>query len=212
MAQNNPYMEIIKDTAKMLCLAKEKGVNTNSRQIAELYGIYYNAFAGAIRAGAMYSKEMDVDGYPKFVIPIGNTMYPCRDIALRDILGDEYEKLTKYPYEDTSLSYVRHYTPSVHISDEYGTPGISQNAAANNEGKDSQRTVQKKEEALLRAKNRELLKDARGFQYDPNYDHFYSDRLPSILRELDSKRIKTAARITFISITCAGILLTLAML
>lgn len=212
MAQNNPYIEIIKDTAKMLCLAKEKGVNTNSRQIAELYGIYYNAFAGALRSGVMYSKEMDVVGYPKFVIPVGNTMYPCRDIALRDILGDEYEKLTKYPYEDTSLSYVRHYTPSVHINDEYGTPSITQNTAANNEGKDSLRTDQKKEEALLRAKNRELLKDARGFQYDPNYDHFYSDRLPELLRDLDSKRSIVTARILFISLTCAGIILALSML
>lgn len=206
MAQNNPYTDIIRDTAKMLCLAKEKGANADSHQIAELYGIYYNAFAGAIRSGVMYSKEMDVDGYPKFIIPIGNTMYPCRDVALRDILGDEYENLTKYPYEDNSASYVRHYAPkTIHI-DEYDTPAINQGSISKNI-KDPL-AEQKKEEALLRAKNRELLKDAREFQYDPNYDHYYSDRLPELLKGLDSPVNSIAARIACISFSCIGIIIS----
>ena len=64
MAQKNDYTEIIKDTAKLLYLAKRSG-DADKNLVAQLYGIYYNAFAGALRTGVMYSKEMDVDGDPK---------------------------------------------------------------------------------------------------------------------------------------------------
>ena len=63
-----------------------------------------------------------------------------------------------------------------------------------------------KEESILRAKNRELLKDARGFQYDPDYDHYYSDRLPEILKELDSSRRVIAARAVCMSLSVICIL------
>lgn len=211
MSQNNEYIKIIKDTAKILVLAKEKGVNADRHQIAELYGIYYNAFAGALRSGVMYCKEMDIDGYPKIVISIGNIMYPCRDIALKDILGDEYEKLTKFPYEDKSASYVRHYTPAIsQISDEYSDLQKEMKKEFNSKGVDQ--VLQKKETAIIRSKERTLKKEAHRFQYDPNYDHFYSERLPDILMELDSIRSKIYARITCISLSVSAIVLILATL
>ena len=194
MAQKNDYTEIIKDTAKLLYLAKKSG-DADKNLVAQLYGIYYNAFAGALRAGVMYSKEMDIDGYPKYVITLGNTVYPCKDSALRDILGEDYEKLTKYPYSDTSASFVRHYEPKKKdaAKDDY--------KESVNDGDD---IIASDGEAMLRAKNKALIRDARGFQYDPNYDHYYSDRLPDILKELDSSKRTIFARIVCMTLSICG--------
>ena len=102
-AQENEFTLLLQDTSKMIASAKAVGLD--ERQLAELYGIYYNAFAGLLRAGGiLYSKKMDVDGYPKLVITIGDTQYTCRDAALRDILRDDYEKLTSFPVWATSTS------------------------------------------------------------------------------------------------------------
>lgn len=210
-AQYDEYTEIIKETIKMISLIKTKGDPNDKHKIAELYGIYYNAFAGALRAGILYSKEMDIDGYPKYIISIGNNMYPCKDIALRDILGDDYEKITQAPYDDTSASYVKHYYP-IHsfLSDEYAdTVSLS---TLPQKGDDNLKAEQRKEEALIRAKNKELLRDARGFQYDPDYDHFYSDRLPDLLKELDSTFPVIGARIICICLCFTGIILSLTFL
>lgn len=211
-AQSNEYAEIVKNSAEILCLAKKSG-NIDPYQMAELYGIYYNAFAGALRSGMLYSKEMDFDGYPKIVIPIGNAMYPCKDVALRDILGEDYERLTQYPYEDSSKSFVSHYKEPAHSEDEYVSASLKKPETISDvEGGSSLKEEQKKKEALLRAKNRELKRDARGFQYDPDYDHFYSDRLPDMLKELDSTGRIIAARISCIALSCAGIVLALTIL
>lgn len=204
MTQKNEYTEIIKETAQMLYLARKNSASVDRNIVAELYGIYYNAFAGALRSGAIYSKEMDMDGYPKIVISIGNTLYPCKDVALRDILGDDYDKVTQYPYQDTSFSYVKHYIPEKQESgrDEYKeTAGEDIITAPASKGS--------KEEAILRAKNRELLRDARGFQYDPDYDHYYSDRLPEILKELDSGKRVIAVRVFCMCLTVCGILVSM---
>ena len=202
---NTDYTEIIKETAQMLYQARRSGETMDRNIVAELYGIYYNAFAGALRSGVMYSKEIDTDGYPKIVIAIGNTMYPCKDIALRDILAEDYDKYTKYPYRDTSASFVQHYIPKISSEghDEY-KESVEEDIL---DGNGSQKG--NKEEALLRAKNRELLKDARDFQYDPDYDHYYSDRLPEILKELDSGKKVIAARVFCICFTALGIFTTL---
>ena len=58
---NTDYTEIIKETAQMLYQARRSGETMDRNIVAELYGIYYNAFAGALRSGVMYSKEMDTD-------------------------------------------------------------------------------------------------------------------------------------------------------
>lgn len=210
-AQYNDYTEIIKETIKMISLVKTKGDPKDKHKIAELYGIYYNAFAGALRAGILYSKEMDVDGYPKYVISIGNNMYPCKDIALRNILGDDYEKITQAPYDDTSASYVIHYSPlRPSLPDEYAETIIAPTLSQKEDG--TFKAEQRKEEALIRAKNKELLRDARGFQYDPDYDHFYSDRLPDLLKELDSTLPVIGARIASICLCFIGIILSLSFL
>lgn len=215
--QSNEYTEIIKETARIIALsnAKNKGKENLSRadreQIAELYGIYYNACAGAIRSGVMYSKEMDIDGYPKFVISIGNVMFPCRDIALRDILGEDFEKLTQYPYEDTSASYVKHYAPSIPVPDDYAE---MQNANRRKEAKEKELARKEKEKQVNVEPEeiRELKKDKRGFRYDPEYDHYYSDRLPEIINELDSRKAVTIGRIAAIILSCTGIFLSLVFL
>ena len=197
MAQKNDYTEIIKDTAKLLYLAKRSG-DADKKLVAQLYGIYYNAFAGALRTGVMYSKEMDVDGYPKYVITLGNTTYPCKDSALRDILGEDYEKLTKYPYSDTSASVVRHYEPEKReaVKDDYKESAKDMEDIVTPDGS--------RDEAMIRARNKALIRDARGFQYDPNYDHYYSDRLPEILKELDATKRTIFARIVCMSLSICG--------
>ena len=197
----NKYTEILKDTAQMLYLARANSANADQLLVAELYGIYYNAFAGCMRSGIIYSKEMDRDGYPKYVISVGNNTYPCKDIALRDILAEDYERITKYPYKDTSFSFVQHYLPEKKDGkDEY------KDDTKQPEDIISESNLMGQEESILRAKNRELLKDARGFQYDPDYDHYYSDRLPEILKELDSSRRVIAARAVCMSLSVICIL------
>lgn len=215
------YTDLIYKTAATI--QGTRGANVDPKQVAELWSIYYNAFAGALRSGVMFSKVMDTDGYPKFQITISDQKFFCRDAALRDILKDDYEKVTKFPYQDTSESYVRAYT----LVDEYpdleleiansaapGEPALDPKSAEN-QAKLKKKIMQaekRKQEAILKEKNRQLLKDARGFDYDPNYDHYYSDRLPEILQELDSSAIDVAAKIVSSVVASAGILLALALL
>ena len=215
------YTDLIYKTAATI--QGIRGANVDPKQVAELWSIYYNAFAGALRSGVMFSKIMDTDGYPKFQITIADQKFFCRDAALRDILKDDYEKITKFPYQDTSESYVKAYT----LIDDYpdlelevansGTPGepALDPKSAENQAKLKKKIMQaekRKQEAILKEKNRQLLKDARGFDYDPNYDHYYSDRLPEILQELDSSAIDVAAKIVSSVVASAGILLALALL
>ena len=196
----------------------------NKQQLAELYGIYYNAFAGALREipSILYERRMDVDGYPKYIITIDETQYACRDAALRDILKEDFEKYAGNPYEDTSRSYVQHYGGNTIIyeggegtGEAGGTRRTGSRIDYEKEARNTQRRIdseRRKEIDVIKQKNRELKKDARGFRYDPNYDHYYSDRLPDILKELDSNGAVIAARIACIALSCAGVVMALAVL
>lgn len=216
------YLDLIYNTARIIQKVKMSGENVDPKQVAELWSIYYNAFAGALRAGAIFSKSMDYDGYPKFQLTIADQKFFCRDAALRDILKEDYDQVTKFPYQDTSESYVKAYT----LADDFPEIELENIASASSDGqtdpmdtaaqaklkKKIMQAEQKKKEAILREKNRQLLKDARGFDYDPNYDHYYSDRLPEILQELDSSATDNAVRIVSIVVSVAGIFLALALL
>lgn len=217
------YLDLICESAKTIQKVKASGEDVDEKQVAELWSIYYNAFAGALRSGMMFSKTMDYDGYPKYQINIGDRKFVCRDAALRDILKEDYDQITKFPYQDTSESYVKAYT----LVDDYPELELENitSAASGEEKPDPMdadvqaklkkkimQAEKKKKEAILREKNRQLLKDARGFDYDPNYDHYNSDRLPEILQELDSSAMDNAARIVSIVVSVAGIFLALALL
>lgn len=217
------YCSLIRDTAKTISSIKKSEEKVDPKQIAELYAIYYNAFAGALRSGVMFQKYMDYDGYPKFKLIIGDESYSARDAAMRDILKDDYERITRFPYKDTSESYVKAYTlvdefPEVELEALTSVDATDSNNEAKNaeaQAKLKRKVLQaekKKQEAILREKNRQLLKDARGFDYDPNYDHYYSDRLPEIIQELDSSAMDNAARIITVAVSAVGIILALALL
>lgn len=220
------YRDLLQTSAKMINLAKKSaanGTNIDERQIAELYGIYYNAFAGTLREGARYSKKMDVDGYPKITITINDNQYTCRDAALRDILKDEYDDMTRYPYEDTSASYVQPFNQIVYkeVQTQEQTqevapqheerPKNTRRRPERNSNKESQEQLDVNKETL-KEKNKQLKESARGFQYDPNYDHYYSEELPILVKELSSSSWKNAMRLTLMIASCAGIIATLAYL
>lgn len=216
------YLDMLRDSAKMIVVARSSKEHIPDKQMAELYSIYYNVFAGALRAKVMFEKQMDTDGYPKYLIAAANEKYYCKDAPLRDILRDDYERITKFPYVDSSESYVNAYgLIKSYATLEYasldqgmtlaGSDSMSEEAKAKLKKKVLQ-AEKRKQEALLKEKNRQLLKDARGFDYDPNYDHYYSDRLPEILRELDSSAMDTAARIIGIVVSSFGIVCALAFL
>lgn len=217
------YLDMMRESAKIIAQIRSSREPIDKKQMAELYSIYYNAFAGALRTGNMFEKTMDTDGYPRFLIRAGEEKYFCKDAALRDILQDDYERVTKFPYEDTSESYVRPYVMKVQTigdgDDEYTTitpADLNKKGMTPEEQEKLKRKIlqaeKKKKEALLKEKNRQLLKDARGFDYDPDYDHYYSDRLPEILKELDSSAADTAARIVGVTVSVVGIICTLVLL
>lgn len=215
------YLDMLKSTAKEIAKVRIQKRPMNKGQLAELYSIYYNVFAGAIREGCMYEKTMDTDGYPKFIIHTGDEQYACKDLPLKDILQIDYERLTRFPYKDTSESYVHTYVMEDQF-DEFEAAGAFKDIDLNIKDKSAEeqakikkrmlKAEQKKKEALLKEKNRQLLKDARGFDYDPNYDHYYSDRLPEVLRQLDSTAVDTAAKISGVAIAILGIYGTLILL
>jgi len=222
MANEYNYAELLRDSSRMIAAVRASGTDIDERKIAELYGIYYNAFAGMLRDNSvMYMKKMDVDGYPKIVITLGDSQYSCRDAALRDILKGEYDKLTRTPYKDQSLSYVHPYTGKMTV---YSDTGVSPEGlygqqqskkGSRSSTRDDERLIkaeQSKEIQMIAAKNKELTKLAKNFKYDPNYDHYYNDRLPGILKELDSHAWTTAARVACIAFSCAGIVMSLTLL
>ena len=100
------YSNLLQHSAAVISSARSDK-SLPPEQLAELYAIYYNAFVGAMRNGAMYKKSMDADGYPKFEIFLDNIRYSCKDTAVRDILQESYEKVAGFPFEDTSTSYVQ---------------------------------------------------------------------------------------------------------
>lgn len=72
--------------------------------IQYLYGIFYNAFVGLLRAGALCSRNTGKDGMPRITVPIGTESYTCRESILRGILGKEADEIIQ-PYENTFSSY-----------------------------------------------------------------------------------------------------------
>lgn len=219
--EQQDYLDMLRETAKRIAKIRIKKVPVNDTQLAELYSIYYNVFAGALRIGCMYEKAMDTDGYPKYIIHTGDEQYSCKETPLKDILGLEYERLTKFPYKDTSESYVHAFSIEEQF-DEFEQAGIFKDIDFDKAGKDSAEELkmkkrmlkaeQKKKEALLKEKNRQLLKDARGFDYDPNFDHYYNDALPGVLRKIDSNAGVMAAKITAVVVCIVGIYGTLILL
>ena len=218
MADTATYSQILKSSRKAIVEAKKAGDDVSSQQIAELFGIYYNAFAGMLRNRHMYKKEVDTDGYPKIVITIEGVPYSCKDVALRDILKEDYEALTSHPFnaEEYEDSYVHPYLGSIHLIDDYKAPDAaagSDQALGNKiprrnqggqgsarPGDDADRRYSETERKL-----KQMETDKRGFQYDPNYDHYYSDRLPDLLKELDSNVLSGVFRVLCMLLSGGGI-------
>lgn len=76
----------------------------DKHDIEYMYGIYYDAFAGLLRSGALCSRRTGKDGMPELAIPIGADVYPCRESIIRSLLADEADEIIR-PYDNTFASY-----------------------------------------------------------------------------------------------------------
>ncbi len=204
----NEYIDIIRMVSKEL---RQKD-RPNEKQYSEMYGIYYNALAGLIRSGSMCRKEMDTDGYGKIFVMAGDKEVSCKDIAVRDILREEYEEVV-HPYDDSSESYVHPYLPDrkkvkrvvqnekgekvVTVEEvrevDFAEPGKKGGVSVNLDiGKAAESMAEAKrlkaEAAFKRAEGKEYLKELGALDYDPDYDHYYSEELPKVLEEISTVR------------------------
>ena len=81
------YEDILERTWSFM---QSKDFNTESRHdIQYIYGIYYDAFAGLLRSGALCSRRTGKDGMPELVVPVGIQEYRCRESIIRALLGEE---------------------------------------------------------------------------------------------------------------------------
>lgn len=180
------YIPMLDTTLEQIKEGKKNGIDRN--KLAELYGIYYNLFAGILRAGTvMYKKEMEDDGYATIVMNINDKNYASKDSAIRDILREEYDVIV-HPYEDNSLSWVK----------PYDINGIELSLMR----KEVEKEVSKKGFKMPFAPNGSKLVggDIQGVDIPVGYDQKtteggapvvlagpeYSEKLPELFRDLDS--------------------------
>lgn len=96
------YEDILERTWSFM---QSKDFNTESRHdIQYIYGIYYDAFAGLLRSGALCSRRTGKDGMPELVVPVGIQEYRCRESIIRALLGEESDDIIE-PYENRFSSY-----------------------------------------------------------------------------------------------------------
>lgn len=203
------YENLIATIRKNLATAV-KDNEMNLQQRAEIFGLFYNACAGLIRSGALHKKEMSDDGYAQMHIVYKDKEVKCKDSAIRDIFKDEYKDII-HPYEDNSAVYIHPYqdvldeTVSkitsensaektfitqediINIDKKTSKPSLNINLDLTDIAeKNAEAKILRAEAAVKREENRDLLKSLKGTEYDPNYDHYYSEELPKILEDIDT--------------------------
>ena len=215
------YAEILEDSRALL---GETNKQSDVNQRAELFGIYYNAFAGILRSGAvLHKKEMDVDGYARIELNIGNNKFVCKDTAMRDILGEDYINLI-HPYEDNSLSYVHPYEPELKIMENGVMKKDEQRTRAVEKKKEKQGLFKKKnkpddsenpenentkntENQKAKKKERKPKKERK--LREPREPLSYQDRVPKLLGEINSISSEISLSLVGTGIAAAGIIISL---
>ena len=151
------YTSILHDVKQVITEGSE---GMSQEQYAELFGLYYNAFAGILRTGAvLHKKEMDLDGYARIEIQIGNESYVCKDTAIRDIFQTEYNQIIS-PYEDNSKSYVHVYEPKM-IEVSNGNIQVKKTEKAATKEKKKPEVAEKKKTSLFGSKTKAEKKSAK---------------------------------------------------
>ena len=214
----------VKNAIETINLIGEPKNEKDRWNIAQLYNMYYCGLAAALRSGALYKRESGKDGCPVLSIAVGGDVYTCRESILRDVLKDEYDQLSKYPYEDESYLFNRPYLAGGEtiVREIKAEPVKKEEDPEKAAERAAEREVKKEEaiaetrkqagKAALKEKNKQLKKAAKRFKYNPDYDHYHDDRMPEICRELDSRKRNTALRIALIAASCAGIVISLAVI
>ena len=273
-------------------LKKSKKQEKDPVVISELWGIYYNAFAGLIRSGILCSRQMGTDGFPEIHVIVNDRTYKVRESILVGIFREESEYVIK-PWKDESASYVEDrpfkiltisedgdvektgsditqekkkkglfgrnrdkdkFTPLE--MDDISSPSIEDDDGSSTEAFISieMKSRQKKdagskqvmqagssftseEEQKLRAEYEAKLKkseaknsqlegqiekhkkayktlklrsdrekaEAQKYTYDPNYDHYYSEELPQLIKSLEFSHSDMMIKFFCAIISCIGI-------
>lgn len=193
------YAEMIQESRN--AIKNARGIK-KEKQTAELYGLFYNAFAGIIRSGILHRKKMGADGFPVITVNVNGKDFDCRENILRNILREEYEYLI-HPYEDESESYV-----TIHEDKMTFKEKSEQECSIEDESnlKEKFGINDKIGNIVENIKEKKNIKKEEIFEYDPDYDHYYNDRLPNVLNELEFVPKDTALKLFSIFISICGII------
>ncbi len=124
----------------------------------ELYGMYYCAVIGLIRAGALCTRVTGKDGFPEIRVEAGSRYYKCREDVIYSLIGAEEANDLITPYSDTADSYVKNLEvkPVVVKEEVVETRSTS--------GGSSDKTLRKELEALR--KEKKAVETAAQAKYD----------------------------------------------
>lgn len=169
-----------------------------------LYGIYYNAFAGLIRSGALFSRETGADGTPEFDTLINDVHYRAPESVVTALFGEEAEYLI-HPWADNFSSYFNG-NPFMVVPD--GSPAASSSAPQDNQAainaavRASEASMKKQMTELenkvkkLSVENARLSKESKNTPHEDvdvkTYEDEYHDALSSL--QESKKEIKSLER------------------
>lgn len=92
------YNALTKNSFAMLKKAREE--KTDKQTLMDIYGLYYNSFAGVVRAGKLCRRDMGMDGCPEIVVEIDGRDYRCKESILSMIFGAQDASQIIVPYDD----------------------------------------------------------------------------------------------------------------
>lgn len=186
------YTKILQNTLSLI----------NSCKIPEdcqhLYGIYYNAFAGLVRSGALVSRETGIDGTPDLNIQIGDENYRCPESVVVALFGKEAEYLI-HPWKDEFSSYFDG-NPFMVIPDgsvpevSSPVPTVDNTAAVNAAIKSTEASMKKQITELenkikkLTAENAKLSKMSKDVSSAPVNENTYEDEYREAVSSLQESQ------------------------
>lgn len=174
------YTKILQNSLSLINSCKDP------KDCQHLYGIYYNAFAGLVRSGALVSRITGVDGTPDLNIQIGDDNYHCPESVIVALFGKEAEYLI-HPWKDEFSSYFDG-NPFMVMPDDSASessssaPMIDNTAAVNAAIKSTEASMNKQITELenkikrLTAENAKLSKMSKDVPAAPVNENTYEDK------------------------------------
>ncbi len=150
------YEYLVENAYNEIKASKKSSVDPKLLQ--GLYGVYYSALAGLLRAGTLCTKSTSNDGLPLIKVLINAKEYACPEEALYRILGEDAPEVIS-PYQDTYRSFIGENTGAVIVRTE---PEIAPVIVDNKNNKSGKNGKGDKSSAEINALRKELkdLKDA----------------------------------------------------